>query len=561
MRPLLLALLLIVCVNAGFSDFKDKVKDFFSGVKIGERAKKALEKLKKVFNVTKLLHVKEKLNKVKAKLLTKLVMPKEVQEALKEKLKSLIHRKKDKVSPNGDTIDEINQKHGLQDVMFQGDIILNDQQTQEVIEDVEEQVSGNRTKRQAFVDRYYPQTTWQQGVNYFFDSSVGYTLRRIFKKGAEEWSKNTCIDFRENSTAQDRIRIFVEDGCWSYVGRLGGQQDLSLGEGCDAVSIAAHELGHAIGLYHTQSRYDRDRYITLYAQNVKPDWLDQFAKQSMATNNNYGITYDFGGIMHYGATSATGNGEPTMVPSDTKYIETLGSPFVSFYELDMVNKHYKCHDKCHPSRSAKCKMDGFPHPRDCTRCICPSGYGGRLCDERPSGCGRVLMATGEYQTLTDVIGDRSAGTRAREDFKLCNYWIEAPQGSRIEVKVVSFTAGVANDGCPYAGVEIKTHRDHKLTGYRLCAPEDAGVTFISHSHIVPIITYNRMYETKTVLQYRIVGGGTRVTGIRPNPTTASPNCYDSYRCSALEKIGICTSPSFSESLKKTLCPKLCGYCR
>ncbi|KIH43088.1 astacin [Ancylostoma duodenale] len=109
------------------------------------------------------------------------------------------------------------------------------------------------------------------------------------------------------------------------------------------VSIAAHELGHAIGLYHTQSRYDRDRYITLYSQNVKPDWLDQFAKQSMATNNNYGIPYDWGGIMHYGATSATGNGEPTMVPVDTKYIETLGSPFVSFYELDMVNKHYKCH--------------------------------------------------------------------------------------------------------------------------------------------------------------------------------------------------------------------------
>ncbi|KIH59740.1 hypothetical protein ANCDUO_10019 [Ancylostoma duodenale] len=126
MRPLLLALLLIVCVNAGFSDFKGKVKDFFSGVKIGEKAKHVLEKLKKVFNVTKLLHVKEKLSQMKAKLTAKLVWPKEVQEALKEKLKELVHRKKDKVSPKGDTIDEINQKSGLQDVMFQGDIILSE---------------------------------------------------------------------------------------------------------------------------------------------------------------------------------------------------------------------------------------------------------------------------------------------------------------------------------------------------------------------------------------------------------------------------------------------------
>lgn len=48
MRPLLLALLLIVCVNAGFSDFGDRVKDFFTGGKIGEKLKNTLEKLKKV---------------------------------------------------------------------------------------------------------------------------------------------------------------------------------------------------------------------------------------------------------------------------------------------------------------------------------------------------------------------------------------------------------------------------------------------------------------------------------------------------------------------------------
>ena len=40
--------------------------------------------------------------------------------------------------------------------------------------------------------------------------------------------------------------------------------------------------------------------------------------------------------------SATYNGKPSMVPFDAKYTQTLGSPFVSYYELLMLNKHYGC---------------------------------------------------------------------------------------------------------------------------------------------------------------------------------------------------------------------------
>ncbi|KAK6055833.1 astacin [Cooperia oncophora] len=173
------------------------------------------------------------------------------------------------------------------------------------------------------------------------------------------------------------------------------------------IGTAAHELGHALGFFHTHSRHDRDRFITVDKENIKPDWLDQFTLETPATNNNYDLTYDYGSLMHYGATSATRNKLPTMVPKDVQYTQTLGSPFISFYDLLMLNTHYNCTDAC-KGKYTRCQNHGFAHPRDCSRCICPSGYGGQFCEKKPQDCGRELYATKDWTPLVDDLGNRDS---------------------------------------------------------------------------------------------------------------------------------------------------------
>ncbi|EYC12793.1 hypothetical protein Y032_0045g1091 [Ancylostoma ceylanicum] len=197
---------------------------------------------------------------------------------------------------------------------------------------------------------------------------------------------------------------------------------------------------------------------------------------------------------------------------------------------------------------------------------------------QPSGCGSILQATAQYQNLHDKRGNEAAGQRPREDMDFCYYWItvfeqltmhkmsdslkhafQAPQGSRIEIKIADLSRGAAVDGCQYWGVEIKTHADQRLTGYRFCAPEDVGRTLVSNSNIVPIITYNRFYATTVDIQYRIVGGN--VGGPRPQPQPNS-NCVDNEQCATLIRTkNFCQSRSFTESVKRGLCPKACGFCR
>ncbi|PRD30781.1 UNVERIFIED_CONTAM: Astacin [Trichonephila clavipes] len=94
--------------------------------------------------------------------------------------------------------------------------------------------------------------------------------KHVILNAIKNYHDHTCVRFVPKTDQSDYVKIFFGQGCYSQVGRVGGQQLLSLGNGCLYVGTAIHEFGHALGFYHEQSRSDRDDYLTIYLENVLP---------------------------------------------------------------------------------------------------------------------------------------------------------------------------------------------------------------------------------------------------------------------------------------------------
>ncbi|KAG0694039.1 Zinc metalloproteinase nas-14 [Chionoecetes opilio] len=135
----------------------------------------------------------------------------------------------------------------------------------------------------------------------------------------------TCIKFVPwDEVVEDYLLIWPMEwpkGCWSYVGRKGGQQILSLqppdslSKGCFfSLGKPIHELLHAVGMFHEQARPDRDEHVDIITDNIIPRFLRNFHKQS-AENTTFSYSYDYRSVLHYGKSFFSFiKGLPTIVP-------------------------------------------------------------------------------------------------------------------------------------------------------------------------------------------------------------------------------------------------------
>ncbi len=95
--------------------------------------------------------------------------------------------------------------------------------------------------------------------------------------------------------------------CDAFEGRVGGEQVVG-GSGACTVATILHEIGHTVGVWHEQTRSDRDTYVSVNYGAVIKASRSNF--DQLLDNDQQLSPYDYASVMEYPAFSFSRNGEP-----------------------------------------------------------------------------------------------------------------------------------------------------------------------------------------------------------------------------------------------------------
>jgi hypothetical protein len=122
----------------------------------------------------------------------------------------------------------------------------------------------------------------------------------------------------------------------SLVGRAGGSQAINLDATCDVGGIV-HEIGHAIGLWHEQSRADRNGFLAVDLGAALPNFRYNF-DQHLADGFDIG-SYDYCSVMHYHRFAFSAAGLPTLVPLAPVACTVVGTEGALHFESDIGQRY------------------------------------------------------------------------------------------------------------------------------------------------------------------------------------------------------------------------------
>ncbi len=192
-------------------------------------------------------------------------------------------------------------------VFLEGDIYIGDLD-EVTLADEEQNTTGGISAYGVVInsDTY----RWSNGVvPYVMSTDFSSTEESLILEAMNTIENYSGIRFVERSNQSNYVNIIYGEGCYSQVGMRGGSQELSLGQGCFGRQ-PTHELLHAVGFWHEQSRSDRDSYVDIHWENIESGKEHNF---DIHTSDGEDVgSYDLKSIMHYKNYAFSSNAEMTI---------------------------------------------------------------------------------------------------------------------------------------------------------------------------------------------------------------------------------------------------------
>ncbi|KAH8269860.1 hypothetical protein KR018_011023, partial [Drosophila ironensis] len=144
--------------------------------------------------------------------------------------------------------------------------------------------------------------------------TIGYMISGDFSEQEADnvrmamatFGEQTCVQFEElqKSPGLETPYVYFKKSptvCETHVGYKPGSfdsHDVLLTEECASMpGVVQHETLHLLGLYHEQSRPDRDQYVKIDYKNIPENAWPQF--MIMYHTTTYDVPYDYKSVMHY----------------------------------------------------------------------------------------------------------------------------------------------------------------------------------------------------------------------------------------------------------------------
>uniref|UniRef100_A0A0N5B8U3 Metalloendopeptidase n=1 Tax=Strongyloides papillosus TaxID=174720 RepID=A0A0N5B8U3_STREA len=210
----------------------------------------------------------------------------------------------------------------------------------------------DRKKRDIIQDDYY---RWKFPIKFYIEYDDFDYLEYFYifvdnlLEAIEIIEKNTCITFNRIWTpikGEQGLNFKYGDSCSSKVGlqNPNKSQEIYLSPECYGYkAYILHEIGHALGLIHEQSRSDRDEYVEVKLENVKKEEHNNFMKFNFTTNKNYSTSYDYASLMHYHQNDfADDKSKPVLTSKlDDAYNKMMGQRInMTFNDFKKINLYH-----------------------------------------------------------------------------------------------------------------------------------------------------------------------------------------------------------------------------